>query len=70
MSAEPMRLTPAFFIFSQAAESDPCMSIARHASSTTAAAKPSLRASSAVQATQKSVASPQTNTRFTPRSSR
>src|SRR6266853_2040080 len=70
MSSDRMRFTPAFSIFSHAAASEPCMSIARQASSTTSAAKPSLRASSAVHATQKSVASPQTNTRLTPRSSR
>ena len=59
-SPDCIRLTPARSIRSHAAVSEPCVSIARHASSITIAANPSLRASSAVHATQKSVASPQT----------
>ena len=60
MSLDWMRLTPALVILSQAALSEPLRSMPRDASSITAALKPALRASSAVQATQKSVARPQT----------
>ncbi len=60
MSLDWMRLTPALAILSQAALSEPLRSMPRQASSITAALKPALRASSAVQATQKSVARPQT----------
>jgi hypothetical protein len=47
-------------ICAQAACSEPLRSMPRVASSITEALKPALRASSAVQATQKSVARPQT----------
>jgi hypothetical protein len=46
------RCTPAFFMSAQAFATEPLMSIPRQASSTTKAWKPSLRASSADQATQ------------------
>src|SRR5262249_52873632 len=69
-SSDRTRATPAFCILCHADSSEPCMSIARQASSTTAQSKPSLRASSAVHATQKSVARPHTKTRLIPRSSR
>ena len=59
-SVDWMRRTPAFFMSAQALATEPCRSMPRQASSITAAWKPALRASSAVQATQKSVASPHT----------
>ena len=60
IAEESRRLTPAVFIAAQAFASEPCASMPRHRSSITAALKASLRASSAVHATQKSVASPHT----------
>jgi hypothetical protein len=59
MSLDFRRATPALVMSFQAFARDPFRSMPRQASSTTAASKPSLRASSADQATQKSVASPQ-----------
>ena len=53
------RRTPAFAIAFQAASSEPLRSMPRQASSITAASRPALRASSALQETQKSVARPQ-----------
>ena len=53
------KVTPASRIAVLAAASDPSRSIARQASSRTTTSKPSLAASCAEKATQKSVASPQ-----------
>ena len=60
MSLDWMRWTPALAILSHAALSEPLRSMPRDASSMTEALKPAFLASSAVQATQKSVARPQT----------
>ena len=64
MSVDLMRWTPAAVMSAHALASDPPASIPRQASSITMASKPSLRASIADQATQKSVASPTRKTRF------
>lgn len=60
ISADCARLTPAAFISAHAFASEPFRSMPREASSITVALKPALRASSAVHATQKSVARPAT----------
>ena len=60
MSLDWMRLTPALVMSAQAFATDPLRSMPREASSITAALNPALRASSAVHATQKSVARPAT----------
>jgi thiol-disulfide isomerase/thioredoxin len=67
-AADVVRTTPAAFIRCQAPASDPDVSIARHASSTTTTSNPAARASSALHATQKSVASPHRCTFDNPRS--
>ena len=59
-SLDWMRLTPLAVICFQAAASEPFRLMPRQASSITATSKPALRASMAVQATQKSVANPAT----------
>src|SRR6185295_17546864 len=60
LSLVQSRLTPAAVICAQARWSEPSRSIARQAFSMTVVSNPAARASSAVQATQKSVARPQT----------
>lgn len=69
-AAEVVRATPASFIRCQAKPSDPDVSIARQASSMTATSNPRRLASTADQATQKSVASPASTMRSKPRSCR
>lgn len=68
ISADVARTTPASVIRRQAPASDPDVSIARHASSTTTTSNPRRLASIADHATQKSVASPASTTRSNPRS--
>ena len=63
-------LTPPERICRNAASSDPSRSMARQASSSTVTSKPCATASIADQETQKSVASPASQTRRTPRSRR
>lgn len=70
IAADVARTTPASFIRWQAPASDPDVSIARHASSTTTTSNPRRLASTADHATQKSVASPASTTRSNPRSCR
>ncbi len=60
ISADCTRLTSAAFMSAHAFASEPFRSMPREASSITVALKPALRASSAVHATQKSVARPAT----------
>jgi len=57
-SEERIRFTPALVICSHALAREPLVSMPRQASSMTVAASPTLRASSADQQTQKSVARP------------